>query len=90
MIAKRVSAALVPIFQRILLLIAGFSSILWAASLKLIKWVLGDFATVAGAAAIVWGIHFFGLPVVIGTPIAWISGGVLTIVFVALNEKPLR
>lgn len=91
MIAQRLSAAIVPILQGFLVIMAGWFKALGLALVKLVTWVITDFAAVAGAGAIVWGIHFFGLPnTPIGTPLSWICGGALTILFVAVGVKPLR
>ena len=88
MIAQRLSASLLPVLEGIIVIGAGWCKALGLAIFKFVTWLLTDFATVAAGAAIVWGVHL--MPGPWANPIAWITGGVLTILFVGLSVKPLR
>jgi hypothetical protein len=84
MIAKKLSATVVPMLQSLLVLCRSWSRTAGLGIVKLVTFMLTDFATVAACGAIAWGVHFWSVPA------AWIAGGVLTILLVAISVKPLR
>ena len=90
MIAQRLSSSLFPILRSGLVILAGFWKAFGLLLVKFLTHAVTDVPVLVGGAAVVWGIHFFGMNVPIGVPLAWIAGGALLIVFVAVSVKPLR
>lgn len=85
MIAQRLSKFFVePLFKTAVVLGAKFAKLAWIGFIKLITFLLTDFASVACCAAIAWGVHYWSLPA------AWITAGVLGIVLIGMSQMKLR
>jgi len=85
MIAQRLSKFVVePLFKGTLVLGGKFAKLAWIGVIKLLTFLLTDFASVAACGAIAWGVHFWSVPA------AWVTGGVLTLILVGLSQMKLR